>query len=658
MNDDEDLLQELLDAPRPPKVLRASTATLARFALRAAISRSERRGLAEAAAFAMVVEVPSGDWVQPVRLACEALATWSQILARVGPRHLKDRGLADDGVAHSLAVGGRVLGVSDTPERNLPSTLRTCADLRVRIVSPPANDVIARVIRAATGKRPPKVPDAVAAGLDYGEICGAIRVGTTAQSCVDRLVAAAASKAVVDRGVAAAPLFESLHGYGDAHAWGLRLLDDLAAWRAGTLQFDALDRHVVLAGPPGVGKTTFARSLARSARLPLVATSVANWFVISSGELGGVIKAIDAEFAAARAVAPAIMLLDELDALPDRRTLSDRAREWWLTIVSHVLLTLDSATSGATSRLCIIGATNYAGRIDPALVRPGRLNRIIEIGLPDEEALAAIVRQHLGPDLPGADLSALAALAGTATGADAAAWVKAARRRARAAGRAMVVEDLLAQVVPPGDGDPAAVRGDAVHEAGHACMSHFLGVSAVRLVSVGARGRRAMTLSRSLHQSAVSRETAEAFVLVALAGRAAEIVLLGGPSSAAGGSAESDLAVATRKLAALHASYGLGESLVHRATPEDATALLALDPAILRTVHEDLARLQARAVALVRANRGVFKRVAERLVVVRYLDGATFGDLVAGWEWRSVDGRRRGRAQGSPILATGGGPHG
>lgn len=79
----------------------------------------------------------------------------------------------------------------------------------------------------------------------------------------------------------------------------------------------------------GLGKTTFARSLARSANLPLFGTSIGQWFSGGGkGHLGDVIKQIDEVFGAATAAAPAILFLDELDALPDRRTLSDRTREW------------------------------------------------------------------------------------------------------------------------------------------------------------------------------------------------------------------------------------------------------------------------------------------------------------------------------------------
>jgi hypothetical protein len=163
-----------------------------------------------------------------------------------------------------------------------------------------------------------------------------------------------------------------MHGMGEAMAWANRLLADLERWRAGEIPFEAIERHVVLASEPGLGKTTFARSLAKSARLPLVATSVGAWFSSSAGYLDSVVKAIDGAFARAAASAPAILFLDELDALPSREALGPREGSWWTPVIGHMLTTLDGAISGVAGRLIIVGATNYAQKLDPALIRPGR----------------------------------------------------------------------------------------------------------------------------------------------------------------------------------------------------------------------------------------------------------------------------------------------
>jgi SpoVK/Ycf46/Vps4 family AAA+-type ATPase len=228
------------------------------------------------------------------------------------------------------------------------------------------------------------------------------------------------------------PLLQDLHGYGEAKKWGLDLIGDLIAYRKGRLPFASLSARVVLASEPGLGKTSFVRSLARSANLPLVASSVASWFTASSGRLDGVLRAIDKVFQEARAKAPAILFFDEIDALPSHTDLDDRSRSYWLPVVTHMLTLLDSAVSSENDNLVIIAATNHADALDPALVRPGRLDRIIKIERPDADAIAGILRQHLGNDLPDYDLAPIAELANGATGAELMGLVKRARALARA----------------------------------------------------------------------------------------------------------------------------------------------------------------------------------------------------------------------------------
>ncbi|QRM36031.1 ATP-binding protein [Microvirga sp. VF16] len=229
--------------------------------------------------------------------------------------------------------------------------------------------------------------------------------------------------------------------------WCQNLLRDLAAWRAGALPFQALDRRCVWASEPGCGKTTLARSLAKEAGLGFVATSIGSWFSDSAGFLDSVIKEWRNVVGRAAAHGNSILFIDELDALPDRRTVGDRNRDFWNALSSQILLDTDES-SNLTAGLIIIGATNFAERIDPALVRPGRLNRIIRIEKPDLASLAGIMRLHLAGDLADSDLAPLAQLAAGATGADVALWVKRARSRARRAGRAMLPEDVTAEIRP------------------------------------------------------------------------------------------------------------------------------------------------------------------------------------------------------------------
>ena len=149
--------------------------------------------------------------------------------------------------------------------------------------------------------------------------------------------------------------------------------------------------------------------------------------------------------------------------------MDNHAREWWTPLCTSILLGFDALNAPGAPEVCIIAATNHGDRLDPALIRPGRLGRVIEIKPPSAADLAVIFRQHLDDgEVPDMDLAPLGALALGASGAQVAGWVSEARAAARAAGRPMRPEDLLGRVAPPDQGSPADRRRSAYHEAGHA----------------------------------------------------------------------------------------------------------------------------------------------------------------------------------------------
>ncbi|AWV14145.1 MULTISPECIES: AAA family ATPase [Methylobacterium] len=609
---------------------RPATETLAAFALEAALSPAQRRRIAADPAFALVVQVPAADWVEPVREACGRLAAWGYVAARTGASRSEDRAdRGNDRVADRLARGDRVLGVSQSPARYLPSALVAAADLHVRL--PGATDaVIARVVRAATGRRP-TLPPGIARGLDFFEIAAAVR-GTTARACVARLAAAARSKATADPAVGSAPDFATLVGFGDAHAWGTRLIDEIATWRAsgGAPAFQRLDRHVALSSAPGLGKSSFVRSLAKAAGLPLVATSVGAWFTGSDGHLGGVLRAWDAAYTHACALAPSILFLDEADSIPNRATMDNHAREWWTPLCTSILLGFDALNAPGAPEVCIIAATNHGDRLDPALIRPGRLGRVIEIKPPSAADLAVIFRQHLDDgEVPDMDLAPLGALALGASGAQVAGWVSEARAAARAAGRPMRPEDLLGRVAPPDQGSPADRRRSAYHEAGHAVAFERIGARVAQVDLVPRRDSLGATSVATRLGQSPTRAEIEGLAVALLCGRAAEILFLGEPSAGAGGDSRSDLARVTTLLAGNHASLGLGDRLAYRGAPHEVAVALSLDPTLLGAVERDLDRLSGEALAVMEANRTAVAAVAELLIARRLVSGDALRALIA-----------------------------
>ena len=574
----------------------------------------------------LLVKAPSVDWVDPIFSWLKQIADWDYREAGVSFRRTNHR---DDiggwQTVAALTAGGRVLGVSHDPEQFLPESLVSAADMVLQLPHPNAR-VVNAVIKAVTGKPPKGLTDAVVATLGFEQIAACIRQNSTPSQCVERLQRAAQPRPIVMAGEI--PDIKDLYGYGDAKVWALELIEDLEAWRRGDIAFDDIDRNAVLVSPPGLGKSTFARSLAKSAGVPLIATSVGQWFANGPGHLDSVIKQIDKTFAEARAVAPAVLFLDELDAVPDRATLTPRGRDWWLPVITHLLIALDSAVSTENTKLIVVGATNHGDRIDKALIRPGRLSKIIEIGLPDAEDLAGILRQHLGLDLFGDDLTLAANIALGATGASIVACVKAARRRARQAERSMMMSDLLEVLAPPDQRPPDFLRRIAIHEAGHAVAIAMLDVGVVEAVSILGNDTTGGHTTYAADDFFITKAEVERYIAKTLAGRAAEELILGYPGTGSGGSVNSDPARATIVTARLHLSVGLGDELIYRSDEASIPTVLSREPKLTQIVENHLQRLYQQAQDVVTANRDMVEAVAVALLERRHLTGSDFTAVI------------------------------
>ena len=164
---------------------------------------------------------------------------------------------------------------------------------------------------------------------------------------------------------------EELVGYGAAKDWALELKRDIDDWRAGRIAWNDVDGAILLSGPPGCGKTTFASALAKSLDAHLVIGGYASWISHGEGHQGDLIKAMRASFAEGRDHAPSVILIDECDAFVQRGSIGHgRSDEWMRGVVNSLLECVDGAIE--REGVIVIAAANDVSGIDSALRRSGR----------------------------------------------------------------------------------------------------------------------------------------------------------------------------------------------------------------------------------------------------------------------------------------------
>ncbi len=182
-------------------------------------------------------------------------------------------------------------------------------------------------------------------------------------------------------------------------------------------------RGLLLYGPPGVGKTMMAKALAKTLDVKLISVSVAE--IMYKGYEGAV-ATIKEVFNRARENRPAIILLDELDAIASKRT--QRGNGESSKIVNQLLTEMDGIRN--LKEVVVIGTTNRIKVIDPALLRPGRFDIVIKMGLPNLEERLDILQKYLGVEnCQEVDCRKIAELTENYTGADLAAVAREAKIR-------------------------------------------------------------------------------------------------------------------------------------------------------------------------------------------------------------------------------------
>jgi hypothetical protein len=508
-----------------------------------------------------------------------------------------------------------VIVVSAAPVRFLLSELLRLVNIRIDVPSFDAG-AVADVITAIAGRHPGSIDESLAKQVTLNALKLAVRADLGPAASLERLARLLSD---TERDFSEGPTLSELHGLGRAKEWGLSLAVDLREYRSGALPWSAVSGHaILLSGPPGTGKTSYAQALARECGVAFVSTCYADWQSHKDGHLGHVTQAIRKVFAEARQKAPSILFIDEIDALPARRS-GDKHDSWFTAVVDCVLTELDG--SERREGVIVVAAANHPAALDPALLRSGRLDRHIEIPLPDVPGLVGIFRSHLGQDLAGADLLPAALAARGHTGADVERWVREARGKARRTRGPLTVSLLLETVREGAPALPDGIRRlVAYHEAAHGIANIALRLATPVSLSIGAGGD-GETNSIVDEVRAHTRHDIEQYLVSMLAGRAAEEIACGITTAGAGGGPGSDLARATRVAMRLETVYGLGASgLAHM--PGEPDHLLLMRPDLLAAVQASLDQAYGRAKELLKANRSALDALANALFERGYLDAA------------------------------------
>jgi ATP-dependent Zn protease len=543
------------------------------------------------------------------------------IFERSSPMSAKEAADWSKSVGHALQARYPIVGIAGDVGSQLPKDLNRIADHRISL-DPLGASGIALVIGAVTGKTPSKPMDEdFARNCDLSDLRISVHADRGADGSMDKLVE------VVKRRLSLTdldPRLEDLFGYGEAKSIGMGIIADLKAYHEGKIPWSAVDRGLLLDGPPGTGKTTYAKALAKSAGLPLVIGSLAQWQSAREGHLGHCLAAMRESFAEAKRKAPCIFLIDELDSFGDRGQFTDHNKDYSTQVVNAFLEALDGA--GGRQGVVVIGATNHVSKIDPAITRAGRLDRTVAIPLPDIEALEKIFRFHLKGDLDAIDISPVAIAARGGTGADCEAWVRRARGAARREGKELMLDGLLDAIREGRNALPQQIRERvSVHEAGHAIAAFAVGLGEPQSLTIHDWG--GSTLFAGERRAMTGLDIVKGIAQL-LAGREAEMLIYGDFTAGAGGGEQSDLAKATTLAAAYEGPFGLGSlGPIWLGEPDQLATPMRL-VAFSGKVGEILQHAGAAARRALSENLPALEWLAKALCEASYLDGAQIKKVV------------------------------
>lgn len=397
------------------------------------------------------------------------------------------------------------------------------------------------------------------------------------------------------------------------------------------LALDAkLPKGVLLHGPPGTGKTLLARVLAAEAGATFLYASGSS-FVEKYVGVGA--QRIRELFARARKQSPAVIFIDEIDSIGKTRGQSESSE--WDTSLNQLLTELDGFQ--ANDQVMVICATNRREILDEALLRPGRLDRQIYVGLPDLPARVAILRVHtrIKPLAVDVDITVLARRTAGLSGAHLAAIANEAALAAARTGRCELTmsdfEGAMDRVVAGQTGRPNLLSAQerrlvAYHESGHALVGWILGQGAIEKITLLSRSQAlGYVLQADDERSLQSRGDLMGRIAMLLGGRAAEQLVTGDLSTGAA----DDLRKATAIAEKMVLEFGMGERYPHQVLRQDR---LLFSHGAVAEVRKIIGEGWMRAESLVRRERGALEALATALLEKESLGREEVEAILSGVE--------------------------
>lgn len=390
-------------------------------------------------------------------------------------------------------------------------------------------------------------------------------------------------------------------------------------------------KGVLLHGPPGTGKTMLARAMAGESEVAFLSASASSFVTIWQGSGPQNIRDL---FARARRYAPAIIFIDEIDAIGRVRTGGAGGAEATENTLNALLTELDGFTSPSTDRpVFVLAATNFnvqgddqnapersARTLDPALVR--RFARTILVDLPDraarEKYLAIRLANRAGCTVPDEIIKLISERSTGMSIANLESIIETAARNAAKTGgdlTAKLLEEAF-ETVRFGEArarDPDAVKRTACHEAGHTILYWLSGwwPAYVTIVSRGSHGGYMAPSAEEIEQRASqTRDELLASIRVSFGGRAAETIVYGRDAGLSTG-ASADLENATSIARQMVCRYGMDDEFGLLVTPELMKYEAALSSPMYLKVNETASRI------LKEQMEGTLKRLEENR---QYLD--------------------------------------